>query len=360
MSHARASRLCWGLILISAQAARKAFINPLRHYNETSGQIGFVLDIEGSESVQEVLDAVQDFLANVEEYQETISKHRRRHSSGEFVCNEQLVDTQNIWSTMQMIVNAGFTLTRRYINVGAHDGHIDDPLYEYARSTNPSGVAVERQPGLCARHREALPNVKVVCSEATPQGILDMIRPVLSDASEIDVMKVDIDSFDCPVLETLLPEVRARIVLVEANPSVPPPYQWAMLYHPELWHFFANFSKPEEVPIRGCSLSYEVQLLRRFGYDLIAFGGHDAVFAHESVRSAFRAFTEVPMDEFDCYNKAFISANGISIDWTRRLYYKIRDVQAGLPEIWEFFASWMQANSPRLFPFALRDRKSVV
>ncbi|CAE7247917.1 unnamed protein product [Symbiodinium necroappetens] len=70
-----------------------------------------------------------------------------------------------------------------------------------------------------------------------------------------------------------------------------------------LWHFFANFSKPEEVPIRGCSLSYEVQLLRRFGYDLIAFGGHDAVFAHESVRSAFRAFTEVPMDEFDCYNK---------------------------------------------------------
>eukprot|EP00439_Symbiodinium_sp_Y106_P058947 s1357_g8.t1 len=248
-----------------------------------------------------------DFLAHVEEYQETISKHRRRHSTGEFVCNEQLVDTQNIWSTMQMIVNAGFSLTRRYINVGAHDGHIDDPLYEYARSTNASGVAVERQPGLCARHREALPNVKVVCSEATPHGILDMIRPVLSDASEIDVMKVDIDSFDCPVLETLLPEVRARIILVEANPSIPPPYQWSMLYHPELWHFFANFSQPEEVPIRGCSLSYEVQLLRRFGYDLIAFGGHDAVFAHESVRSAFRAFTEVPMDEFDCYNKCLCS-----------------------------------------------------
>ncbi|OLP88562.1 Sister chromatid cohesion protein PDS5-like A [Symbiodinium microadriaticum] len=29
---------------------------------------------------------------------------------------------------------------------------------------------------------------------------------------------------------------------------------------------------------------------------------------------------------------------------TRRLYYKIRDVQAGLPEIWEFFASWMQTR----------------
>mmetsp|Transcript_23807 Transcript_23807/g.42149 ORF Transcript_23807/g.42149 Transcript_23807/m.42149 type:complete len:127 (-) Transcript_23807:9-389(-) len=125
-----------------------------------------------------------------------------------------------------------------------------------------------------------------------------------------------------------------------------------MLYHPELWNFFINFSKPQEVPIRGCSLSYEVQLLRRYGYDLIAFGGHDAVFAHETVREAF--WPPVPMDEFDCYNKAFIAANGIGIDWTRNLFYQVPDVQDGLPKIWEFFLNWMKVHSPTLFPFALR------
>lgn len=56
-----------------------------------------------------------------------------------------------------------------------------------------------------------------------------------------------------------------------------------------------------EVPIRGCSLAYEVHLrhpqprhlwnplelrLRSYGYDLVAFGGHDAVFVHESARDS--------------------------------------------------------------------------
>eukprot|EP00971_Amphidinium_carterae_P076249 1505950-Amphidinium_carterae.1 len=54
--------------------------------------------------------------------------------------------------------------------------------------------------------------------------------------------EVDIDSYDCSVLQELLEVVDARMVLVEVNPSVPPPYRWAMLYHPELWTFF--FKQP--------------------------------------------------------------------------------------------------------------------
>lgn len=229
----------------------------------------------------------------------------------------------------------------------------DDPLYEYALSTNATGVAVERDPDFCAKHREALPLVEMVCREVTPQNIVSLAQPVLQEGLELDVLKLDIDSYDCPVLEMLLPEVKAKIILVEANPSIPPPYQWAMLHDPDLWSFFNSFKHPEEVPIRGCSLAYEVQLLRRYGYDLVAFGGHDAVFAHESVRTAFHPY-DLPMDEFDCYNEAFIAANGIPIESTRRWFFQLNDTQVGLPEIWKFFVGWMEENSPRLFPFALR------
>eukprot|EP00438_Fugacium_kawagutii_P009354 Skav212072 [mRNA] locus=scaffold867:54998:63119:+ [translate_table: standard] len=203
--------------------------------------------------------------------------------------------------------------TRRYINVGAHDGHSDDPLYEYARLSNATGIAVERDPERCKRHEAALPKVPVACSEASHEAmtsrhsaglmaILAAKAGPLESGKELDVLKVDIDSYDCPVLEMILPEVQAKIVLVEANPSIPPPYQWAMLHSAQLWAFFNSFHSPEEVPIRGCSLAYEVQLLRRYGYDLVAFGGHDAVFTHQSVRSAFQPY-DVPMDEFDCYNE---------------------------------------------------------
>ncbi|CAJ1353666.1 unnamed protein product [Effrenium voratum] len=271
----------WLLCSLRTDATYKGFVNPLRHYNASDGSLRFVLQLADSESTEELAAAVQDFLVHFDEYKANLAQLRRGRNVGNGRCIPTLVDTQNVWPTVERIAAAGYQLTRRYVNVGAHDGHSDDPLYDYARFSNATGVAVERDAERCARHREVLPNVGVACSEVTPQNILELIHPAL-DGSDLDVLKVDIDSYDCPVLEMILPQVNAKIVLVEANPSIPPPYQWSMLHHPELWSFFNSFHSPEEVPIRGCSLAYEVQLLRRHGYDLVAFGGHDAVFTHES------------------------------------------------------------------------------
>jgi len=353
VAHMSRKGIAWLLLVARVQSTYKGFINPLRHYNESTGTLRFVLQLEDGESAENLSIAIEDFLGHFEEYKDNLAQLRRSRNVGHGRCAPTLVDTQNIWPTLERISDAGFQLTRRYINVGAHDGHSDDPLYKYASLSKASGIAVERDPERCSRHREALPLVDVVCSEVTPQNVISLVKPVLSEGLELDVLKVDIDSYDCPVLEMLLPEITAKVVLVEANPSIPPPYQWAMLHHPKLWDFFNSFSNPEEVPIRGCSLAYEVQLLRRYGYDLVAFGGHDAVFTHESVRSAFAPY-EIPMDEFDCYNEAFIAANGIPIDRTRHWFFQQKDVQVGLPDIWDFFVDLMKANSPRLFPFALR------
>ena len=55
------------------------------------------------------------------------------------------------------------------------------------------------------------------------------------------------------------------------------------------------------------------------------------------------------MDEFDCYNEAFIAANGIPISHTRRWFFEQNDTSAGLLEIWDFFINWMQTNSKTIF-----------
>lgn len=347
-----AARGWWAAVLAwqCRGATYKGFINPLKHYNPATGSV-FWLNLSDSEPVDELARAIEDFVDREEEYRETVTR-LSSHRVGQERCDPSLVDTQNIWPLLQRVHRAGFPLAGRYVNVGASDGQADDPLYEYVRSTNATGVAVERNPERCDRHRQALPQVHVACSEVTPQNVLFLVDEVLSPPEMLDIIKVDIDSYDCPVLEVLLGALSARVVLVEANPSIPPPYQWAMLHHPQLWDFFNSFHSPEEVPIRGCSLAYEVDLLRRFGYDLVAFGGHDAIFTHSSVRSAWFPL-EPPMDEFDCYNEAFIAANGIPIQSTRRWFFELGDPQVGLPEIWDFFASWMQVHSPRLFPFAL-------
>ena len=339
----------WALPQLSL--AFKGFVYPMHYWNHTDETMR-ALNISDTESWEEVEWAVEDFKSNFHEYMANLSELRRFRNVGKGRCVEDLVDTQDIWPTLQKIVEAGFPLVGQYVNIGAHDGFTDDPLYNYSYFSNATGVAIERDPEKCQRHKVNLPNVNVLCSEVTPQNVLPLVRSGLQ-GKDIDVLKVDIDSFDCPVLERIVPKVRAKMIVVEANPSIPPPYQWAMLYDPDLWTFFNSFHSPEEVPIRGCSLAYEIQLLRRYDYDMIFFGGHDAIFTHESVRSAFLPH-DLPMDEFECYAMAFIAANGIPINLTRRWLFKQSDVHKTLPEIWRFFVDWMNANAPMLFPFALR------
>lgn len=349
---ARLVRAAFAPLLLCAHATFKGYVNPLKHYNPSTGGF-FLLNLGDSESEAEVTQALRDFSQHQEQYAENVGQLSARRV-GRQPCHPTLVDTQNIWPTVELLQLAGFPPLRRYINIGAHDGQTDDPLFEYARQINATGIAVERDPDRCERHQQALPAVKMVCSEVTPQNVLGLVSDLVETPPVwLDVLKVDIDSYDCPVLEALLGRLNARIILMEVNPSIPPPYQWAMLHHPELWTFFNNFPQPEEVPIRGCSLSYAIDLLRRFGYDFVAFGGHDAVFTHRSVRSAWLPL-QPPMDEFDCYNEAFIAANGIPIQRTRRWFFEVADPQVALPEIWTFFSGWMRANSPMAFPFALR------
>lgn len=51
-----------------------------------------------------------------------------------------------------------------------------------------------------------------------------------------DLIKVDIDSFDSAILETLLAEhFSAKHLFLEVNPAVPPPYKFATQYHPKLF-----------------------------------------------------------------------------------------------------------------------------
>jgi len=331
----------------------KGFVSPLKHLDPSTGNIR-AFSLHDSEPVEDLQAAIVEFLEKKDDHLQTVAKLSRRRVGTER-CNTR-IGVQNLWPHAVKLEEAGIQLHRRYINIGANDGVNDDPLYEYAKRLNASGVAIERDETLCSKHRENLPEVQVVCDEVTPYNVVSLLsstRIEVPDRHIVDILKVDIDSYDCSVLQELLEVVDARMVLVEVNPSVPPPYRWAMLYHPELWTFFFKQPSLQEVPIRGCSLAFQVDLLRRFGFHLLAFGGHDALFVHTSAAAAF-APLQPPVDEFDCYNEAFIAANGIPIEKTRRWFFTQSNVSAGLIELWDFFTDWMRTHgAPEMFPFAL-------
>lgn len=338
------------LYMQKSLATYKGYVNPLSHYNENTGQVA-ALNIEFAESADQLVPIVEDFLVHRDEYMSNVMI-----ASGARVGTSHcadIVDTQNIWPTLKQIQDAGFELKGQYVNIGAGDGQRDDPLFQYVQELKATGVAVEQNASCCESHRKVFPQVKVECSEVTPQNILYLLGDAVESEDMLDILKIDIDSFDCPVLEVVLDKLSAKLILMEVNPSIPPPYQWSMLHHSKLWEFFNAYHDTREVPIRGCSLSYEVDMLKRHGYDLLMFGGHDAIFSHHSIRDTWLPHRP-PVDEFSCFNKAFIVANGIPIELTRRWFYQMSDKQAVLPEIYEFFTNWMLTNASQLFPFALR------
>ena len=102
-------------------------MNPLTHYVEETQKV-VTLDIEYGESLESLLEAVGDFLENREQYFDNIMRMSRKSRVGTNDCAD-IVDTQNVWPTLQQVVAAGFPLRGRYVNIGAGDGERDDPLF---------------------------------------------------------------------------------------------------------------------------------------------------------------------------------------------------------------------------------------
>jgi len=87
-------------------------------------------------------------------------------------------------------------------------------------------------------------------------------------------------------------------------------------------------------------------------YDFVSFGYHDAIFVNRNYRHAYD-FTP-PMDEFDCYHKAFIMSNGVPIRMTRKWFYEAKNDHA-ISEIFQHMVthSLNGTDGKYAFPFGL-------
>jgi len=143
----------------------------------------------------------------------------------------------------------------------------------------------------------------------TPQGLEDgPLRQRILEAvgSRVDLVKVDIDSFDCSVLQALLLTVESSVIILESQPVVPPPFKFARLYH-------TGYRR--EYGLHGCSLSYQLRLLHP-RYLLLLYSEHDTVFIHSRLAPyledlpAGKVFPwsshplRFPVDEIDCFRRS--------------------------------------------------------
>ncbi|CAE7438376.1 unnamed protein product [Symbiodinium pilosum] len=214
-----------------------------------------------------------------------------------------------------------------FVNVGAKDGVHEDPLYTLL--LNPGDVrfslAVEMNHEFCLQHARNLPHVLLLCMKATKSTVPDIVaqlpewlrgqkRPALDLPSlpRLDVLKVDLDGADCDIAAAFLWRVLAKFVVMEVYDGVPPPLRFAL-------HDSELLAWPPAAPW-GCSLSYQVRLMKQFDLELVWYGAGNAIFAHRFAAQLLGLPS--PLDEADCYAKSVLMTMWPSGRTLRRWFYE--------------------------------------
>ncbi|CAE7364380.1 unnamed protein product [Symbiodinium natans] len=258
------------------------------------------------------------------------------------------------------LILAGIPIYGYFLNLGAADGIWSDPLFSFTRN-GARGVAVEMDPESCARYRRNFPQVNLLCTRLTMDTIPELAKQV--EFGGYDVMKVDVDSYDCALVWELLKRFHHRpsCILLEVNSAFPPPFEFAMEPHPA-W----DTMDPKLVRYHlahGCSLSYAIRMLSvelpTPNYVLLHMSKKDALFLRRDVAAKLVGSDEAP-DEFRCYEDQLLETHGVESDRLRRWYYGIQELHAGTDimseeEVLQDMRQVVRSNIAKVFGRGLAD-----
>eukprot|EP00928_Gymnodinium_smaydae_P074070 TRINITY_DN57155_c0_g1_i1.p1 TRINITY_DN57155_c0_g1~~TRINITY_DN57155_c0_g1_i1.p1 ORF type:complete len:518 (+),score=44.39 TRINITY_DN57155_c0_g1_i1:140-1693(+) len=246
--------------------------------------------------------------------------------------------------------------SRKLLNVGAGDGAGFDPLWPLL-SLNYTGTWVERE----ARHYDSLrrhlgPGVdrRIMMMSVDTSNIRDVLERsglLREDGAGLDVLKVDIDSFDCDIVQAVLSEgVLPKLVVLEINWGFPPPLRYARHYSQHSRK--GSGRKTGNLPF-GCSISYSVNMMSEFGYDLLQVEANDAIFIHQELAKwltnvsrreyqfddNMKCHVSLPLDEFDVFRRRELFQLYMPLEWVREWFYHLSPPEA-LRQVHQNLSAW--------------------
>eukprot|EP00928_Gymnodinium_smaydae_P089390 TRINITY_DN73363_c0_g1_i1.p1 TRINITY_DN73363_c0_g1~~TRINITY_DN73363_c0_g1_i1.p1 ORF type:complete len:435 (-),score=45.53 TRINITY_DN73363_c0_g1_i1:11-1315(-) len=219
---------------------------------------------------------------------------------------------------------ADFPWTRAGINIGAGmsgEGD-DDPLLPWTQKlaskvllVDPDverleqALMISRSTEVEGRSSEVEPILLPVNASLTPvDAESGSFAETLANefGNGIDALKIDIDSFDCALLQAILRIAEPVVLIVESQSLIPPPIKFARVFHP---------LDDLQGGLLGCSLSYQIRMLYP-AYELLLYTNHDTVFVHSSLAPRLERLQpgavfywthfplKFPVNEFDCFRRS--------------------------------------------------------
>ncbi|MEX3008751.1 hypothetical protein [Hoeflea sp. TYP-13] len=196
--------------------------------------------------------------------------HRRsqkedRSFAGEYAHLKHLVE--------KLDIHDGFV-----VDIGASDGVNQSCTLGLFRRPTWSGLAVELRPeqfGQLAFVYTEFSNTQLAMARVTPPSV----GPLLAshDVPKVfDVLNIDIDSYDLPVMKSILTAgYRPKIITFEISEEIPPPIYFCADYHEGVDYGHGA--------LFGCSVVAAAESIRPFGYRLESVQYNNAFFVLDAV-----------------------------------------------------------------------------
>ena len=217
------------------------------------------------------------------------------HQAGD-ICPGIAIPLERIYDDLER--HLGHSQMSGYIiNIGANDGVSGDPLYPLI-SNRPHLHGIALEPGAIA-FADLKHNLQKISSHVLPINAGIKPSTAIADARQgrpkhainnnsIDIIKIDIDSCDCHVLEALLADpsgyYRAKLIQMEVNHNIPVPISYKEMCMGDARGASGGRAAYD---VWGCSVQAAYDVLSPHGYELLQYDWPDAVFILKEHAPAF-------------------------------------------------------------------------
>jgi hypothetical protein len=187
--------------------------------------------------------------------------------------------------------------SRYVVNIGTSWGFMNgDPAFQMIGCCQYDGFLLEaiheRFVKMRQRWRDR-PGLTFFEGIVTPKTV----GAVLTNHSvprNLDLFKMDIDGYDCLVIENMLEVLHPKVIAMEVNQFIPPPIKFTVEFDERfVWQDMRKLScqgakcTGRGVGLYGCSLAYAVRLMESHGYFLLQLDVRDAIFVENRYKNNF-------------------------------------------------------------------------
>ena len=184
------------------------------------------------------------------------------------------VDIATVIAGLGSTPQSGFVVD---LGAGVRDSDPCFPLFD----AGYAGLMVDGDPAQRPKMRSRIPSSRVAQEIAllSPANVAGMLRAA-GAPSVPDLVKIDIDSFDCAVIAALLDAYKPKAIVMEANIHFPPPMRFALLRAD-------RYDSERRGCAYGCSLAYQAALLKSYGYTLLQLEWNNAIYVRADAAAPF-------------------------------------------------------------------------